>query len=346
MAYWNNITRSNFLIKLKSWEYWPFGVIQFPAMIYWLLLSIRERSLVFFSASNPGIPMGGMFGESKYEVLKQIPPQYIPGTIPVSAPTSAPDVLTKIRQAGMALPVILKPDIGERGYLVRRINNEIELRDYLTEIKGDFLVQELVQLPLEFGVFYMKMPGEIAGKVISVVGKEMLTVTGDGKSSLHQLILQNDRAKLQWKKLSKTYNGRLNEVVPQGEKVELVSIGNHAVGTKFLNANDLINDRLSETFDRISREIPGFYFGRYDLRCKSVEDLYRGNVKIMELNGCGAEPAHIYDPGFSLWQAMAVQVGHWNKIFRISRANKRKGVRYVTHKEAFQYYRRFKSAVR
>jgi hypothetical protein len=290
--------------------------------------------------------MGGMFGESKFEVLKQIPSRYIPQTILISRSTSVTDVITRIRQAGMTLPVILKPDIGERGYLVKRINNEIELKQYLTEIKGDFLVQELVQLPLEFGVFYMKMPGEKAGKVISVVGKEMLTVTGDGKSTLYQLILQNDRAKLQWRRLSKTYDGRLKNIVPRGEKVELVSIGNHAFGTKFLNANDLINDRLSETFDRISREIPGFYFGRYDLRCKSVEDLYQGHVKIMELNGCGAEPGHIYDPAFSVWKAMAVQVGHWNNIFRIARANKKKGVRYVTHKEAFQYYRRFKAAVR
>ena len=71
------LTRSNFFIKLKSWEYWPFGILHFPAMIYFAWLSLRARSFIFFSASNPGIPMGGMFGESKYEVLKKLPSRYI-----------------------------------------------------------------------------------------------------------------------------------------------------------------------------------------------------------------------------------------------------------------------------
>jgi hypothetical protein len=66
----------------------------------------------------------------------------------------------------------------------------------------------------------------------------------------------------------------------------------------------------------------------------------------MELNGCGAEPAHIYDPDFSFWEACAVQVGHWTKIFRIARANRQKGFRYLSHREALDYYRKFKSAVK
>lgn len=346
MSFWRRVVRSNFFIKLKSWEYWPFGIVQLPAILYWICLSIRERSFVFFSASNPGIPMGGMFGESKYDVLQKVPVQYVPKTILIPSSASVSEVVKRMQAAGFQLPVIFKPDIGERGYLVKRIAAETDIADYLKKIKGNFLVQELLNLPAEFGVYYMRLPTESHGTVVSVVGKEMLSVTGDGKSTLENLILQNDRAKLQLEKLNDSFNGRLQTVIPEGVKIELVSIGNHALGTKFINANHLINDRLSRTFDEISHEIPGFYYGRYDLRCASVDDLYAGNIKVMELNGCGAEPAHIYDPNFSFWEACAVHVGHWKNIFRIARANRKKGFRYLSHGEALDYYRKFKSAVK
>lgn len=339
-----NFTRSNFFIKLKSWEYWPFGIIQFPLFFYFAWLSLRARSLIFFSASNPGITMGGMFGESKYEVIKKIPPQYIPRTVLVSAPATKEEILDAIAKTGLRFPVIFKPDLGERGFMVTKIENETAIEGYLGRMKFDFLIQELVDLPLEFGVFYTRFPSEKKGRVTSIVMKEMLTVTGNGKTTLQDLILLKDRAKLQWKNLRQIYRDRLSDVIPDGEKFELVSIGNHCLGTKFLDGNHLINDELSETFDRISKQIDGFYFGRFDLRCTNIHDLYSGNIKVMELNGCGAEPAHIYQPGYSLRKAISILFTHWRNIFIIASENARRGVPYTPFKEAVLKYRRFKDA--
>lgn len=306
---------------------------------------MRSRSLVFFSASNPGIPTGGMFGESKYDILEKIPQGFKPRTILVQRPVRAEEVKSLMTRADLRFPLVFKPDIGERGFMVRKIRDEEEVEAYLHAMKGDFLVQEFIGLPLEFGVFFMKLPGERKGKVISVVAKEMLSVTGNGTATLQELIFRNPRAKLQWKRLKHLYQERLTWVMPANEKLELVSIGNHALGTRFINANHLINQRLSDTFNSISSHIPEFYFGRFDLRCASLEDLYLGNIKIMELNGCGAEPAHIYDEDFSMWQAMAVLVVHWRRIFEIARANKKRGISYISHRDAIAFYRKFKSAV-
>lgn len=344
MDFWKKITRSNFLIRLKSWEYWPFGIVHFPAILYWIWLSLRARSFVFFTASNPGIPMGGMFGESKYEILKNIPARLVPRTILFEADISVEEVMQRLQAAGLQLPVIFKPDIGERGFMVRKINDANDVQRYLKEIRVSFVAQEFAGEKLEFGVFYMRMPGEKQGCVISVVRKEMLSVSGDGTSTLQQLILNHDRAKLQWKRLKACYSESLSCVVPAGRKIGLGSIGNHALGTQFINANHLINDRLSRTFDAISHSVPGFYFGRYDLRCESVEDLYCGNVKIMELNGCGAEPGHIYDRAFSLGEAISVLLRHWRYIYVISRSNQQNGVSYLSHRKALAYYLKFKSA--
>ena len=54
----------------------------------------------------------------------------------------------------------------------------------------------------------------------------------------------------------------------------------------FINSNHLITPALSASFDRISKQIDGFYFGRFDLRVKTIEDLEAGNIQILELNGC------------------------------------------------------------
>jgi hypothetical protein len=334
----------NFFIRLKSWEYWPFGIVQFPVIIYFFWLSLRARSFLFFSASNPGIVMGGMFGESKYEVLKKIPDRHVPVTAFVNVPCPKEEVMRILGENNLKLPVIFKPDLGERGFMVKRISSESDVASYLSKMKHNFIAQELIDLPLEFGVFYFRLPHQSKGIVSSVVMKEMLSVTGDGASTLEALILKNDRAKLQWSTLKFVFAERWRHVIPQGEVVELVSIGNHCLGTKFLNGSHLINERLSNTFDNISKNIDGFYFGRFDLRCATLEDLYNGNVKILELNGCGAEPAHIYHPGFSLFQAIKVLLRHWKNIFLVARENVERGTPYVSFKEARMHYRRFKEA--
>ena len=110
-----------------------------------------------------------------------------------------------------------------------------------------------------------------------------------------------------------------------------------------MNGNHLITEKLSSSFDRISKQVNGFYFGRYDLRCASLQDLANGNVKIVELNGCGAEPAHIYHPGSSLWKAIGVLITHWKNMYRISAENHKRGVPYLSLKEGREIYRKFKA---
>lgn len=289
--------------------------------------------------------MGGMLGESKYDVLKMIPDQYKPKTVFVGYPSTTEKVVDLLHQHQIQLPVIFKPDLGERGFMVKRIFNELDIEAYLKKIKVDFLIQELVDLPVECGVFYSRLPDEENGKVTSVVIKEMLSVTGNGTATLGELILDKPRAKLQWPALKESHADRINRIIPKNEEVELNAIGNHCLGTKFLSGEHLINEKLSQTFDAISKQINGFYFGRYDLRCASVNDLYLGNVKIMELNGCGAEPAHIYHPGFPLWRALRILRNHWSTMFKISVQNHKRGVPYVSFQEGKRIYQKFKLAL-
>ena len=343
MKFFRAISHRTFFIKLTSWEYWPFGIIQAPMFVYWIWYALKARSLLYFSASNPSILTGGMMGESKFDVLNLVPEEVKPKTVLIKLPSSREQVLEEMKKNALTFPVIFKPDLGERGWMVRRINTEQEIDKYLTEIKIDFLIQVLVELPLEFGVYYVRFPSEENGFVNSIVVKEFLFIEGDGKKNIQQLILEKDRAKLQWKTLKEVYKDQLDEVLACGKRIELISIGNHCLGTKFLNGNHLITEKLSASFDTISKQVKDFYFGRYDLRCASLQDLENGNVKIVELNGCGAEPAHIYQPGSSLWDAIRVLITHWKNMYRISSENHRRGVPYLSLKEGREIYKKLKA---
>ncbi len=343
MGLWQRVRRSNFVIKLTSWEYWPFGILQGPVFFYWLFLVARTRSWFFFSASNPGILTGGMMGESKSEVLGLVPDSVKPKTILIRIPTTIDGLIATLENNQLSFPLIFKPDLGERGWMVRRIRNRVDAEKYLSEIRLDFIAQELVEGPLEFGVFYVRYPDQETGLVNSITMKKFLSITGNGKSTIQELILALDRAKLQWDTLKVVYHERLNEILPDGQVLELVSIGNHCLGTTFLNGNHLITPKLNESFNKISRQIPGFFFGRFDLRCASVEDLENGHVKIVELNGCGAEPAHIYHPGFSFWKALATLFRHVHDMYRISVINHERGVPYLSFREGRAIYRKFRA---
>lgn len=330
----------NFYTRWRYWEHWPFGLLQAPLFLQWLWFSFRSKSLFYFTASNPSIYTGGMMGESKSAVLDLIPVDLKPKTILLKLPASPEMVLDAMNKAGISFPCIFKPDLGERGWMVNVIRGQGDLKDYLKKVPIDFIVQEYVHEPMEFGVYYVRKPEESQGKVVSVTGKMMLSVTGDGKKSIGQLIERNRRARLQYKKLRRVFEDQWETVLEKGETFELNPIGNHCLGTTFLNCGNLIDEQLEKSFNDLSDRIPGFYFGRFDLRCASEADLRLGRVKIMELNGCGAEPSHIYQPGFSIWSAWKTLFRHMNDLYEVSVQNSKRGTSYMSFGEGIKVYKR------
>ncbi len=323
-----------------QWEYWPFNLLYAPILPYWIWLSFKTRSFFFFTAANPGIEFGGMLGESKEKILRAIPSRFIPVTVKLSGEISASQIVRIMKSAGLDYPVILKPDIGERGWGVEKIDDFKALEDYLSTKRPALLLQEYVSFPIELGVFYHRIPGDTKGKVTSIVKKRFLAVTGNGTSTIRELMTQDDRAKRYISNFESQPENRLEEVLAQGESVELMPIGNHSRGTAFLDTNHEIDDLLSSVFDEVSGAIEGFYFGRFDLRCSSFEELRRGcNFKIMELNGAGAEPGHIYDPGNSLVSAYRDIICHLRLLADISIVNMKRGISPISFKEGLKMMR-------
>jgi len=311
-----------FFIKLFNWEYWPFSVVYAPVYLYWFWLVIKSRAVFFFNTANPLITNGGFLLESKKEIYDLIPAEYYPPTLLFKAPVSFPLIQKQVLESNLQFPLIAKPDIGMKGLMVQRINNPEQLKMYADHCKVDFLVQEYIPYKNEAGIFYYRLPNENRGYISGIVGKEFLSVTGDGTNSIEALLCKDKRFILQLAVLKKTLGDQLYYVLPAGEKKELVPYGNHARGSKFIDISHLIDEELTATIDRICKEIPGFYFGRLDVRYNSWEELKKGEkFSIIELNGAGSEPTHIYDPKHSIFFAWKEIIRHHNLLFKISRHN-------------------------
>jgi hypothetical protein len=236
-------------------------------------------------------------------------------------------VLRQMRRKGVDFPIILKPNSGERGWKVEKIRNKEELASYISTFRRRLILQEFIDYPYEYGIMYARIPGAKRGSITSIVIKEQLSVVGDGQSALQELFQHSKRCRYHFERLSEKFRDRLNWIPAEGEFVQLVELGTHSRGSTFRDGNTLISDDLVEIFDRVSRSIPGFYIGRYDVKTQSYDELLEGNFKIMELNGAASEPAHIYDPDNKLGKAYRDLFAHWRLMYRISKRNISDGAR-------------------
>ena len=328
--------KSLFWVKVFNYEYWSWWVFYLPMAPYWLYLAARSRSLTFFTAANPGIEAGGFYGEKKKEILEKISPEYLAKTVFIEAKNDFQKTVNLLIINELTFPIIAKPNIGERGFMVTKIENFADLETYKNAMTEDFIMQEFVSFDLEFGVLYSRLPNEKKGKVSSLTMKEFLSVTGDGISTIEQLLQQNTRARFQLASLQERMGVGLQQILPKNEKRLLEPIGNHCRGTKFINANHLITNELHEVFDKISESFDGFFYGRFDMKVKSLEDFYAGkNIKIMELNGVSSDPGHIYDPDYKLLNAYKDLRWHWKRIADISILNQKNGIKPLPLREVF-----------
>lgn len=337
-----------FLIKLRSWEYWPVYVFNIPVLFIWIWNAIKARDFFFFTLTNPGIPTGGFFGESKSDILRHIPDHFKPKTVLLKPAALKTDLQTFFNQSGLTFPVIAKPEIGERGWLVSKMTNIDELKDYVRLHSIDTILQEYVDLPLELSIMVYSMPDGSASAVTSICEKHFLQVQGDGQSTLGQLIMSQDRAVLQYEKLRAKFGHRWNEVLRPAEVLVLEHVGNHCRGTMFLDQNVQIDDAITEHMVYLLKTMPEVYYGRFDMRVASWRSLREGlDIRVLEFNGTGSDPAHIYQPGYSLMQAYRDIAYHWGIMYQISKQNRQAGHAPVTFKEiisALIIYFRYKRA--
>jgi len=335
-----------FFHKLLNWEYWPQALVYAPVIPVYLYYACKARSLFFGVAANPSMENGGYLMESKFTIYKQLPQALVPKTIYIEPVQNFVTVKQELQTAAITFPFFCKPDIGGKGRGVVKIENENQLLYYHQKAGIPYLIQEAIPYKNEIGVFYCRIPGQPKGCITGIAGKEPMEVKGDGIHNLQQLITAVPRYYFQREYLFKKFAYQLQDILPAGKSMLLCEVGNHARGSCFTDLTHYNTEALEKLVDGISKAYNTFYFGRYDIKFNSWEDLYAGkNFMLVELNGCGSEPTHIYDPQKKILQAWKIILQHWRLMYTIAAHHHKKGTPYLTTRQARLLQRQDKEIV-
>jgi hypothetical protein len=315
--------------RWRRWEFWPTWAV-YPPVIAWIgWQAFRHGGVRAITAANPGLENGGLVAESKHHIQSLLPS---PWALASRAIEPGP-LRERVSSLGRAMkreawtyPIVLKPDVGQRGSGVRKITSDAEARLYLLQYPDRVVAQAWDPGPFEAGLFYARHPDAQHGRIISITHKVFPIVEGDGRSTLSQLIEAHPRFYLQAETFRHRHAGQLSRILACGERLQLAEVGNHCQGTMFLDGRQLWTPALERRVDDIARAVPGFFIGRFDVRYGDVEQFKAGNdLRVVELNGVTAEPTDIYDPQRSLRSAYAALFDQWRRIFEIGSANLRRG---------------------
>lgn len=306
--------------KWLYFEFWPASFFYLPIIPYYIYLSFRYKSLYMPFYTNPQLVHGGLIGESKWEFLRHLSTD-CPSTLysmKVDKDLSVDKARELINNEKFCYPFIIKPDIGQRGFGVRIMRSHKDLEEYIEQSKFDRIIQRLSVFSNEAGLFYVRKPSEKMGRIFSITDKKFPYIIGDGVNTTGDLILSDFRARIIAPVYFSRLKGQLNEIPIEGKKIPLAECGNHCQGAIFQNGEFLISDALTTTLDRIAKQIPDFYFGRFDVRYKSQELLRQGlDFEIVEVNGAGAEATHIWDKNTKLLDAYKTLFTQWDLLFQI-----------------------------
>lgn len=305
-------------MKITTRGYWVSKTYRWVSLVYWFSYSVYFRTITYFSAANPKIYLGGMLDDRKSDIYEQVPVQYLPLTslyIPTDA-TIVEDILAKF-----SFPLIAKPNVGFRGYLVRKVDNIEELKDVITAFTGkELLIQEYLSEAHEYSIMYYYHTTVDQG-ISSLVEKHLPTIMGDGKRTIRELISDMDNPFLNEEWVLQKNKSNLSNVLPIGTSYMVDHVGNYARGSKFENLNNEIDGALMCSIQQFFKHVPGMHFCRLDLKANSLAALKNGEFKLLEINGAKSEPLHIYDPRMSFGSVLSAIREHWTILFRIVRSN-------------------------
>lgn len=313
---------------LPPFEFWPVWATYAPLVPWIAALALRHgwRAL---AAANPGIPAGGLVGESKYEILASLPTEWTVASMRIasgSLEARSKAVVAFAERPDVGFPLILKPDVGQRGSGVRRAASPAEVVAYLRSADYPLVVQPWHPGPFEAGIFYWRHPDAMRGQILSITDKVFPVITGDGVRTLEALIRAHPRFSRQAPVFLDRHAAVRGLVLPPGERFALGMVGNHCQGTLFRSGTHLWTPPLEARIDDIARRVPGFHIGRFDVRYGDLARFKAGeDLAIVELNGVTAEPTDVYDPDRSIASAYRTLFEQWRLVFEIGAANRRRG---------------------
>ncbi len=308
-----------------------------PMALQWGWLGLRYGSLTLPSAANSQITAGGVVGDTKSEYFAGMGPRARARVAPyallrVDGADVLAAALSALRAAGLAFPVVAKPDLGWCGFGVRRIDDALDLADYLARYpRGETLMlQRYLDEPGEAGLFYVRHPDQPRGRLLGILLRHYPQVTDDGVRSVAQLMAADPRLQRAVQH-SREHQGRYDpdEVPASGDRVRLSLIGSTRVGGRYEDGSALATEELTAAVEAIARDMPQFHVGRFDVRYRSLSELRAGRFTIMEVNGAGSEAVHAWDPKYTVAQVYRMVFAKQRELFALGAAMRARGHRPI-----------------
>ncbi len=334
--------------RLFSVEFWPAWAFYAPILPWLCWLALRHRGPRTFTCVNPAVPNGGgVVGESKHQILALLDDpnglilhsELIPEHPDAVERTKRVIALIRGEPRLGGYPVILKPDVSQRGHAVKLARSDDDVHEYLEQMTRAAIVQKYHPGPHEVGVLWSRLPvggkrsGECPGEIFSVTRKVFPIVVGDGTRTLEQLIWEHPRYRMQAHTFLVRFAGQTDRVPAEGERIRLAVAGNHCQGTMFIDGADLVSHELTDLLSRLLRgarhnpDDSGFDFGRLDIRYTDDDSLRAGKgLAIVEVNGTMSESTNMYDPGKSILWTYSVLGRHWARLYRLGHKRRNEGV--------------------
>jgi len=321
---------------VNKWEYSPEWVIHLPTSVMYTWFSLRSLTPLFFTNVSHDYRDSNITNSGKSEVYRHLEPSNYPKTVLVSAEAS-----TAIDHSQLpAYPLIAKPNIGKRGFSAALLKDQADLFIYVNDSRVDFLLQAYIDYPNECGIFYIRHPNQSTGKITSIGLKTLLSITGDGTSSMIELLHQRglheqSGSALRHYNLEKT-------ILDDDEVVVIEPIGSHNRGTVVRSGDHLINDQLLQSIESSLGQFE-LYYGRLDIKYKTWDQLLQGDFKIIEINTITSEPLSIYDAKVGLVDKYKMIYRHLRDLYSISAYLKSQGRQRLSLSSFYKYIKDYQA---
>jgi hypothetical protein len=331
-------------------EFWPSKLMYAPVAIQWLVLSIRHASLTLPLLANPRLNLAGMVGVTKSELMEQAQglchdsilawKKFMTTDLP--ADTQAKQWSTEVEKIGIHYPFVCKPDIGCRGSGVKLVQNEVELASVIKSypINTSLLIQKLASYESEAGIFFVKLPHQDQGQVVSLTFKHSPSVIGDGQHTLKELLQKDFRAKDLLHLYQNRHQDNWNKILKNGEKLNLIFSASHCQGAVFEDARQHVTSELTNYINTLMSGLPDFYYGRLDVKFSTLEKLKKGKtIEIIEINGASAESIHIWDKKTKFLDAIKTLLWQYRTLFKLGAYHRSHGYKTPGIKKLYKHWR-------
>ncbi len=335
---------------VSFFEFWPLWLMYIPVGLQWLALACRYRSLTLPLIANPKLPVSGMVGVGKKQVMEQAVGACAESILPwvhhcideKRVEQQAAELAGRARAQGIEYPFVCKPDLGCRGSGVKLVHDFWQLERYLMAYPrgSNIILQKLASWEPEAGVFYVRSPDEKTGRIVSLALKYSPYVVGDGRSTLGELIAADRRAGDLQHLYTERHHAQLDNVLADGETFRLVFSITHSRGGIFRNGNELITPELTQSIDTLIADIPELYYCRLDIKFSGIDRLQQGrDIEIVEINTASAESLHIWDRNARLGAALSTLLWQYRTLFRFGNINRKRGYRTPALSEVRRLWR-------